>query len=69
MKKSTGFASVAMLFLCTGCITNNYERFYVDSACERNFEPTRGDAPVIAGWRRDGVIAPYRCDVRTRGPI
>ena len=47
MKKSTGFASVAMLFLCTGCITNNYERFYVDSACERNFEPTRGDAPVI----------------------
>ena len=37
----------ALLVSCTGCLTNNYEKFYVAFAEVHNIESTHGDAPVI----------------------
>ncbi len=37
----------AALFSCTGCTTNNYEAFYVDSFGERELTSVHGDAPVV----------------------
>lgn len=37
---------LAALFLCTGCTTNNYEKFYVDSFGERELRSAHGDVPV-----------------------
>ena len=38
---------VVLLVSCTGCLTNNYEKYYVDSAEGRNLKSTHGDASVI----------------------
>ena len=41
---------VALIFILlqvSGCITNNYEKFYVDSEKDRTLRSVHGDAPVI----------------------
>ena len=39
--------AIAMLLLCMGCATNNYEKFYFDTPGEREVKSVHGDAPVI----------------------
>ncbi len=39
--------AIAMLLLCTGCVTNNYEKFYADLHDEREIKSVHGDAAVI----------------------
>ena len=39
--------AIAMLLLCMGCATNNYENFYFDTPGEREVKSVHGDAPVI----------------------
>ena len=68
---------LAALFCCTGCTTNNYEKFYVDSFGEREMASVHGDAPVIlqtikteedvvslieAGYVRAGISSFYGPD-------
>ena len=39
--------AIAAVLLCTGCATNNYEKFYFDTPGEREIQSVHGDAPVI----------------------
>ena len=39
--------AIAVVLFCTGCVTNNYETFYVDTPGEREIKSVHGDAPVI----------------------
>ena len=45
MKRET--LILVALLCCAGCITNNYEKFYVDSLGEREVKSVHGDASVI----------------------
>lgn len=57
--------------LCTGCITNNYEEYYIDSLGEREMKSIHGDAPIILkkattedaviDLMEDGYIPSGRC--------
>ena len=38
---------LAVVLFCTGCVTNNYEKFYGDSCGEREIKSVHGDASVI----------------------
>ena len=39
--------TLAVLSFCTGCTTNNYEMFYVDTFGEREIKSVHGESPVI----------------------
>lgn len=39
--------AIAVVLFCTGCVTNNYEKFYGDSCGEREIKSVHGDASVI----------------------
>ena len=50
--------AIAVVLFCTGCVTNNYETFYVDTPGEREIKSVHGDALVIlkAVKTQDDVI-------------
>jgi len=42
-----GCLTLLLLMLCTGCLTNNYERYFVGFSEEREMAPVNNDAPVL----------------------
>ena len=44
--KTTLLTLIAIIFLCSGCLTNNYEKFYVDTEYGRRIQSIHNRKPV-----------------------